>query len=498
MRIGARFGIACIGAALACRPAPTAVPPTTATSTASPATDPGAAQAPASSVTPPSAGAARSDPPAAATTGGGPIPAAAPPSEVTALLADISADRLRATVDRLAAFGTRHTLSPAAPDRGIVAAREWIAGEMRKSGDRLNVGLDAHQIRPDGRRIDTAVEVANVVAVLPGSMPEAADRHYYVVAHYDSRNSDPLDRTGDAPGANDDGSGTALVIELARTMATRRFDATIVFLATAGEEQGLIGARRHAAAAKKAGVDIRAVLSNDIVGDPSTPGGAREDTAVRVFSEGLPLSRDQAELAKIRNLGAEWDSPSRQLARFFGFVADWHDLSVRPALRFRPDRYLRGGDHTAFNEQGFAAVRLTEMAERYERQHQDIRTEGGTAFGDLPEHVDASYLADVARLDAATLAHLANAPSAPIAPHLRAAELTTDTTVEWTPSPEPDVSGYEVVWRETTAATWQHVVDAGPTTAWTLPVSKDDWHFGVRAYDRDGYRSPVAFAGTGR
>lgn len=425
------------------------------------------------------------------------MPDAPSPAEVTALLAEVSPVRLRATVDRLAAFGTRHTLSPAADDRGIAAARTWIASELRAAGGNLQVSLDAHAVSPDGRRIDTKVDVVNVVAILPGAMPEAASRRYYVIGHYDSRNSDVMDRTGDAPGANDDGSGTALVIELARVMASRRFDATIVFMATAGEEQGLVGARRHAAAAKKAGLDVRAVLSNDIVGDPTGPDDRRDDTAVRVFSEGLPLARDEAQAAALRNLGAEWDSPSRQLARFVEFVARWHALSVRPALRFRPDRYLRGGDHIAFNEQGFAAVRFTEMAERYDRQHQDLRTEAGHAFGDVAEHVDEHYLAGVARLDAAALAHLANAPSPPADVRLVTAELAVDTTVRWTASPEPDVAGYEVVWRATTASTWTHVKDAGTAVELRLPVSKDDWHFGVRAYDDAGYRSPVAFAGPG-
>jgi Zn-dependent M28 family amino/carboxypeptidase len=426
------------------------------------------------------------------------LPSAPPPAEVAGMLSDISPARLRETVDRLAAFGTRHTLSPAAPDRGIVAARAWIEAQMRAAGGRLEVSLDTHAVPPDGRRIDAKVDLANVVAVLPGAMPEAASRRYYVVAHYDSRNSDPMDRTGDAPGANDDGSGTALVIELARAMAGRSFDATIVFMATAGEEQGLIGARRHATAAKKAGLDVRAVLSNDIVGDPTGPDDRRHDDAVRVFSVGTPLAADQAQLSALRNLGAEWDSPSRQLARYVEFVASWHDLAVRPALRFRPDRYLRGGDHTAFAEQGFAAVRFTEMAERYDRQHQDVRTEGGHAYGDLPQHVDEHYLAGVARLDAAALAHLANAPSSPSEVRLVTADLAVDTTVRWRPSPEPDVAGYEVVWRETTAATWQHVQDAGKAEELVLALSKDDWHFGVRAYDEAGYRSPVTFAGPGK
>ncbi len=431
------------------------------------------------------------------------LPDDAPPPIVAPLLAEVSPERLRETVDRLAAFGTRHTLSAEAPDRGIVAAREWIAAQMHEAavadrpGGALTVELDVHRIEPDGRRIDRAVDVVNVVAILPGAEPSAARRRYYVIGHYDSRNSDPMDRKGDAPGANDDGSGTAVVLELARVLADQPLESTVVLMATAGEEQGLLGARAHAKAARDGSVDVRAVLSNDIVGDPTAPDGRRLDGQVRVFSEGMPRAASEAEQAAIRSLGADNDAPSRQLARFVDFVGAWHQLSVTAALRFRPDRYLRGGDHTAFNEQGFAAVRLTEMAENYDRQHQDLRREGARDFGDRPEYVDASYLADVARLNLATLVHLANAPSAPPNARVLAAELTTDTTVRWDASPEPDVAGYEVVWRSTTDAQWTSARWVEGSTELTLPYSKDDWQFGVRAVDHDGFRSPVQFATSG-
>ncbi|MEZ6318463.1 MAG: M28 family metallopeptidase [Phycisphaerales bacterium] len=329
-------------------------------------------------------------------------------------------------------------------------------------------------------------------------MPEARGRLYYVIGHYDSRASDPNDATTDAPGANDDGSGTAVCLELASVLARERLDSTVVLMTTAGEEQGLLGARRHAAAAAQAGLDVRGVLSNDIVGDPTGPGGRSARHLVRLYSEGLSaqLASDERSLLAlrtVRSLSAEGDGPSRQLARTIADVAGKHDLPVKPWVMHRPDRFLRGGDHTGFNEAGFAAVRLVEVYENYDHQHQDPRTEGGVVYGDLPEYVDAGYLADVARLNAAAIVHLANAPSVPADARIIVADLTNDTTLRWSASPEPDVAGYEVVWRDTASATWDHAKDVGNVTEATIDLSKDNWFFGVRAYDRDGYRSPVAF-----
>ncbi|PCC74256.1 Peptidase family M28 [Nannocystis exedens] len=444
--------------------------------------------------------------PGPASASGAALPGPAPAS-VTKLLADIDPTRLRADVDRLAGFGTRHTLSDTASEtRGIGAARRWLLAELQRAAEAsgrtgelaMTAAFDVHRVAPDGKRVDREVEVVNVVAVLPGSMPEARRRRYYVLAHYDSRASDVMDATAEAPGANDDGSGTALVLELARVMATRSFDATLVFMATAGEEQGLLGARRHAEAARAAGLEIAGALSNDIVGDPSDPRGGSHRAEIRLFSEGVPVTADLAAWQLARQTGAFADAPSRQLARVVADVAALHGLAVRPRLVFRPDRFLRGGDHTAFNEQGFAAVRFTEVAENYDRQHQDVRTEAGRAYGDLPAHVDAAYLADVARVNAAALAHLADAPSPPGDPKLMATELTGDTTLRWTASPEPDVAGYEVLRRATSAPGWEHAQDVGAVTEATLPFSKDDWLFAVRAYDRDGYRSPAAFPRVAR
>lgn len=430
------------------------------------------------------------------------------PSPIDAAIAEISPARIRADVDRLAAFGTRHTLSATEGDRGIGAARRWLKEEFeriaadsgRTGDDAMRVRFDVHR-QPPATRLPDGVEIVNVEAVIPGSSPETSRRRVYMVAHYDSRASDAMDAVSDAPGANDDGSGVAALLEAARVLSKRRFDGAIVLLAVAGEEQGLFGSKLHAAAARARGDEIVAVLSNDIVGDPSGaegPGGPSSRDAIRVFSEGLPRAASPEETKRIASLGGESDSPSRQLARYVAEVAAIHRTRVRPRLVFRSDRFLRGGDHLAFLEQGFAAVRFTDVFEKYDRQHQDVRTEGARRFGDLAEFVDADYLADVTRLDAAALAHLANAPSAPADARIITAELSTDTMLRWTRSPESDVAGYEIVRRATTSATWEHATDVGDVVETTQPFSKDDWLFGVRAYDRDGFRSLVAFPAAAR
>jgi Zn-dependent M28 family amino/carboxypeptidase len=433
-----------------------------------------------------------------------------PMPSVNTIISEISPDHIRRSIETLAGFGTRHTLSETeSGTRGIGAARRWLHSQFERysqaGGGRLQVSFETFQA-PPSPRIPKGHELVNVVAVLPGTMPEAAHRRYYVVGHYDSIPSTNLDFTSDAPGANDDASGTAAVMEIARILAARPAEATIVFLCTAGEEQGLIGARYHADQAAARGETIMGVLSNDIIGDPSGPGGdpARaERHRVRLFSEAIPRNPSAQQLSTIRALAAESDSPSRQLARYIAEVAEHEGLPVKPMLIFRHDRFLRGGDHTAFNDAGFPAVRFTEVYEDYRRQHQNVRTEttprGETiVIGDLPEFVDAVYVADVARLNAAALLHLANAPSAPPRARIITAALGYDTTIRWDKSPEPDVTGYEIVWRETTSPVWQHVKDVGKATEVTLDLSKDNLFFGVRAYDRDGHRSPVSFPAAAR
>lgn len=417
----------------------------------------------------------------------------------------IHEDRMREDVFTLAEFGTRHTLSDTqSEDRGIGAARRWVKMRFEESsatsgrtGDEVMlVELDEHIIEPDGRRIREPISVVNVICTIPGAMPEARDRLIYVMGHLDSRASDVMDAQIEAPGANDDASGVAACLELARILARERLDATVVLMATSGEEQGLYGATRRAQALAAQDAKVIAVLNNDMIGDPAGPDGLRADDAVRVFSEGLPAAMFESEsglrdLATIRRYATESDSPSRQLARFIAEVARTHNTAVQPKLIFRPDRFLRGGDHTPFNQLGFPAVRFTEVYEDYTRQHQDIREEDGVDYGDIPEMVEPEYLADVTRLNAAVLVSLANAPSPPPNARIIVAELTNDTTLRWDASPEPDVAGYQVVWRETTASDWQKLQDVGPALEATIDLSKDNWFFGLRAYDRDGYLSTV-------
>lgn len=425
------------------------------------------------------------------------------------VLAAVEPANLRHSVDTLAGFGTRHTSSDTASDvRGIGAARRWVkaafedaASASGRSGElAVRVDFDSHTVPADGRRILVDTEVVNVVCTIPGADPASRGRLYYVLAHLDSRATGANDAVSDAPGANDDASGVAALIELARVLSKERLDSTIVLMATSGEEQGLYGARYHAQAAKSRGADIRGVLNNDTIGNPLGADGREERTKVRILSEGLPLevlAMDPDRLAtfvrQARMLGSESDGISRQLARYVHEIGELHRAPVRAILVFRPDRFLRGGDHTPFNELGFAGVRFCEVHEDYSQQHQDVRIENGVQFGDLARHVDAEYLADVTRLNAATLAHLANAPSTPVNARIIVADLDPDTTLRWDASPEPDVAGYEIVWRETTSPVWQESQDVGNATEGTVDLSKDNWIFGVRSYDRDGYRSPVAF-----
>tara|TARA_R110000765_G_scaffold26486_7_gene64621 strand:+ start:351 stop:2231 length:1881 start_codon:yes stop_codon:yes gene_type:complete len=419
--------------------------------------------------------------------------------------------RLIDNVHALTSFGTRHTLSDTVSDtRGIGAARRWvkqafeeaIEGHNRPDSSAPFVTFDSHTVEPDGRRIPEQVEIVNVLCTIPGTNPDSTNRLYYVLAHLDSRASGALDATSEAPGANDDGSGVAALIELARVLSKESLDATVVFMATSGEEQGLFGAKLHAQDLLNSGADVRAVLNNDTIGDPTGVGDLDGSTEVRIFSEGLGLDlvnlddpeQLKAALYKLRSTGSESDSPSRQLARYNNSIGKLHgELPVKPKLIFRPDRFLRGGDHTPFNQLGFPAVRFCEVYENYDHQHQDVRIENDTQFGDLADFVDAHYLAGVTKLNAAVLVHLANAPSSPTNARIITADLTNDTTLRWDPSPEVDTAGYEVLWRETTDYDWKKLKDVGNVTEATIDLSKDNWIFAIRAYDKDGYRSPATY-----
>ena len=410
----------------------------------------------------------------------------------------VSADRIQQTIDKLVSFGNRSTLSPQDEEsvkagKGIGAARDWIKSEFERyskdCGGCLEVKTDAFT-EPPGERIKNPTELTNVRAVLRGSDPAQAGRIVLVTGHYDSRNSDNFNGTDPAPGANDDGSGTAVSLECARVLSEAfangvRFPATIIFLTVPGEEQGLYGSKHFAQMAKQQAWRIEAVLNNDIVGGDRNPG--QDASVVRVFSEGLPNAATEQEIRRIRMLGGESDSASRELARYIVDVARTYDTGVKPLLIFRLDRFLRGGDHYSFNQQGFAAVRFTEFREDYNHQHQNVRTENGIEYGDLPKFVNFDYIARVARLNAATLASLASAPAPPANVKLLTKQLENDTILTWDPS--PGATAYEVIWRLTRAPDWEHVQEVTNGTRATLKVSKDNVIFAVRALDAAGHRS---------
>jgi hypothetical protein len=415
-----------------------------------------------------------------------------PDPQITAALADVSAQRIQAHIGKLVSFQTRLTLSAQDPDsikagHGIGAAREWIKAEFerysRACGGCLEVKTDSFTENP-GDRLPKPTVITNVYAVLRGTDPENAKRIVLVTGHYDSRNSDTFDGSGIAPGANDDGSGTAVSLECAQVLSKLKFPATIIFLTVAGEEQGLNGSAHFAKMAKEQGWDIEAALNNDIVGGDRSP--QQDPGIVRVFSEGVPLAATDTEVRRIRNLGGENDSASRQLARYIAEVSRTYKTAAKPLIVFRLDRYLRGGDHISFNEQGYSAVRFTEYREDYNHQHQNVRTENGIEYGDVPKFVNFDYVANVTRVNAATLASLASAPAPPAKVRLQTRQLENDSTLTWDAS--PGSVSYEVLWRDTASPEWEHAQSVGKVTHATLPLSKDNVIFAVRAVDGAGHR----------
>ncbi|MCX5317262.1 M20/M25/M40 family metallo-hydrolase [Streptomyces sp. NBC_00154] len=425
-----------------------------------------------------------------------PATAQSPSRELRSLIKEIDHDRIEATVRKLVSFGTRHTLSAQDdPVRGIGAARDWIAAELRtyavESGGRMSVELQSYVQEP-ATRIPTTTRITNVIATLRGSV--TPERVYVVSGHYDSRVTDVMDATSDAPGADDDASGVAVAMELARVMARRRPASTIVFAAVAGEEQGLYGATHMAEQFKSAGADIQGMFTNDIVGSSTADDGSRDPYTIRLFAEGVPSSETPEQAATRRSVGGENDSPSRQLARFVRDVAEHDATGMHVRVVYRRDRYRRGGDHVPFLERAYPAARFTEPAEDFAHQHQDVRVDAdGKQFGDLPEFCDFPFVARVAKVNAAALWTLAQAPGTPRDAKVVTSTLTNSTQLLWTRGAEPDLAGYEIVWRETTAPEWTHVIPVADVTTYEIDLSKDNVFFGVRAVNRAGERSPVAF-----
>jgi len=416
-------------------------------------------------------------------------------ARISAALQQVSTDRIRANIEKLVSFGTRSTISAQDPasitaGHGIGAAREWIKSEFERyskdCGGCLEVKTDSFT-EPAADRIPQPTEITNVYAVLKGTDAENAKRIVLVTGHYDSRNSDTFDVKADATGANDDGSGTAVSLECARVLSKLKFPATIIFLTVAGEEQGLNGSHHFAKMAKEQGWNVEAVLNNDIVGGDKS--AQQDHSVVRVFSEGLPAAATEQEIKRIRGLGGENDSASRQLARYIVEIDRAYHASVKPMLVFRFDRYLRGGDHSSFNQQGFTAVRFTEFREDFHHQHQNVRTENGVEYGDTAKFVDFDYVSHVARLNAATLASLVSAPAPPANVHLLTKDLENDSTLTWEAPAGGRAAAYEVLWRATTSPEWEHAQNVGNVTRTTLNLSKDNVIFAVRALDAEGHIS---------
>jgi hypothetical protein len=417
---------------------------------------------------------------------------------ISTIVREIDARNIEATIRKLVSFGTRNTLSEQNnPARGIGAARDWLYAEFLKAAEasngRMTVEKQSYE-QAKAARVPEPTIITNVVATLKGSQPESTDRIYVVSGHYDSMCNSPTDAKCDAPGANDDASGTAAVLEMARVMAKYEFDATIVFMAVAGEEQSLLGSTHFAEQAKQKNWNVDAMFTNDIVGNTLGGNGVRDRGHVRVFSEGVPSNETPAEATTRRSVGGENDSASRQLARFIKEIGDAFVPQFNLTMIYRRDRYGRGGDHIPFLERGYPAVRFTEVNEEFRHQHQNVRVENGVQFGDLPEFVDFAYVANVARVNAASLAALAWAPSRPKGVTIVAQRLSNDTELRWDANKEPDLAGYEIVWRETTEAVWTNSKPVGNVTAFTMKgMSKDNYFFGVRAIDKDGNKSPVTY-----
>lgn len=426
-------------------------------------------------------------------------PVDAPTAVVKAGLSEISGEvseaSLRTYIERMVSFGTRHTLSDTKSDvRGIGAARRWVEAEFRSMsgacGQCLEIVLPSDTVT--GQRVPNPTEVVDVVAIQRG----AADPNRVIIiqGHLDSRVSDVMDFTSDAPGANDDASGVAVVMESARILSKHKFGATIVYAALSGEEQGLLGGKILADYAKAKGWEVLGVLNNDIVGNTRGMSGTVE-SRVRVFSEGVRSAETQAQGNARRSVGGEVDSPSRNLARYMDTLSDAHLPSLVVAMIYRRDRFGRGGDQVPMVEAGFPAVRVTEAAENYTRQHQDLRTENGILYGDTIDSVDFAYLSRVTKLNAMTLASLASAPRPPLEVKVEGA-VSADTKLSWNAS--TGAASYVVWWRDTTSPVWQYsqIVSGNETSTLLKNVVIDDWFFGVQAVSADGYASPIQFAGA--
>lgn len=415
--------------------------------------------------------------------------------QIKTMVEEVSSQNIEAIVRKLVSFETRHSMSDTlSKTTGIGAARNWIKAELDRysvaSGGRLKVEFDTFTQAADGRRIATPTVMKNVLAILPGTDP-LDDRIFIVSGHYDSRASDVNDAKIFAPGANDDASGTAAAMELARVMSKTKFNCTLIFVAMVAEEQGLYGAANLAKRAKAEGWNLAGMITNDIVGNTyGIETGIKDNRSVRIFSEGVSVIETPEEATRRASTGSENDGSARQFARYLKEVGERYVDQLDVKLIYRRDRYLRGGDHTPFSQLGYAGIRVTEMNENFDRQHQTVRKENGTDYGDLPDFVDYDYTRKVTQMNLASLANLALAPREPQKVGIVTSGLTNKTELKWERPTGEEPLGYYVVMRETSSPIWEKKFFVTGTKA-VLNYSKDNYYFGVQSVDKEGHESLV-------
>jgi len=417
-----------------------------------------------------------------------------PVDELRQVAAGVKPERLKADIERLVGFGTRHTLSSATdPKRGIGAARAWVKGEFeaigRECGGCLAVSTPSDTV--SGNRIPQPVEIVNVLAIQKGESDP--NRVVIISGHIDSRVSDVMNAQADAPGADDDGSGTAAVIEAAHVLSRYKFPATIVYAVLTGEEQGLYGGKLLAKTAKEQNWQVEAQLNNDIIGNIEGQNGKVDKDHFRLFSEGTRANESETDAKRRRSVGGEDDSPSRNLARLVSELTGAVLPDFHPKMIYRADRFGRGGDQAPLQEAGYPAIRLTEAAENYNRQHQDLRIENGVRYGDVAAGVNIPYLAQMTKVNIVALADMAWAPAPPPEVKIDGA-VSDDTTLIWNDT--PGAAGYWVRWRPTDQPVWQgqrfNLDHQIVLRDWVI----DDWTFGVAAVSAKGFLSPTTFAGA--
>jgi len=422
---------------------------------------------------------------------------------ISNMVEEISRNNIEAYIQKLVSFHTRHNLSVQDdPEIGIGAAWNWVKNEMEKyipgSGDRLSVEFVNYTVGGEGQRIDKETELRNVIATLKGTDP-ADDRVLLISAHLDSRVEDNYDSTTFAPGANDDGSGVAAILELVRIMSTHEFPATIRFMILTGEEHGLYGASAMADIASEENWNIVAMLNNDMIGNSGSSGTLLNDNMrVRVFSEGVPAYETE-QMARIRSYtAAENDGKARQLARYIKEVGERYVDQLDVILVYRNDRFGRGGDHTPFCRKGFTAVRICEFNENYHRTHTTPGEKDGIMYGDLPEGVDYEYVRKNAGINLSTLANLALSPQQPVNAGIVVSGLSNSTTLRWQkPENGKKPSGYYILMRETYQSVWQKKIFVTDTEV-TIPYSKDNYFFAIQSVDAEGHESLPVFPGPAR